>query len=768
MTKGLDDSTFKAVLANEMRRAVGFIGGSLNIERADATRAYQGEPDSGNLMVIDGRSKAMSLDFRDTVEWLLPDLLRIFTGGEHYAVFDPVHKEDVEAAEQETEVVNQVIMKDNPGFHVFYTWFKDALMYKNGFVKWYWDDYPEQVTETYRGLGEMELKKLQAEEGVVFIGKPKSYPDPDFQGMADIAKTQGRDLGAEMAAQGVPIPNVYDVKVRRPVTGPSVCIEPIPPEEFLISAKAKTIKDTPFCAHRVRKTATELLMMGIPQSVIDGLASYDQEIWNPERQARYTAAENFAQSQNPSLDPAMKEVWVTEAWIRADRDGDGYAELIHTKFAGMDAAEILEEEEVDYIPVASLCALPLQHKVFGLSVYDLTKEIQEIKSTLWRAALDNLYFAVNGRWEVPDGSVGDFTYQDLLSPRPGSFVRVKQAGITPLATPMTGDLPFQALEYAETVKEKRTGVNEYNQGMDSDTLNKTATGVSMITRAGNARKELISRIFAETGVKDLAMGIHRELRNHAGEYRRRAIQLRGKWVDIDPSVWQARNHMTVNVGLGTENKDSMLAHLNGLGQWLSQIIQAQGGFKGPLVTGKQIYNFIEDFVKNAGLPKFPNRYAQDPDDPEVKQAMAEEQKQQGSPPVPPEIQVKLQQMQMDAQSAARDDATKRYGMDLEHQRSVAELKLKYGNAAADRSLEAEKLTAEVHANAADRHLEAVKAGAAHGLDKAALHLDAIQSGAQHGLDQKAHHEGMAHSQAEMAQAAELAQQKNDQASLGEQ
>ncbi len=177
---------------------------------------------------------------------------------------------------------------------------------------------------------------------------------------------------------------------------------------------------------------------------------------------------------------------------------------------------------------------------------------------------------------------------------------------------MTGNLPFQALEYAEAVKEERTGVTRYNQGMDAGSLNKTATGVSMITRAANVRKELIARIFAETGVKDLMLGVHRVLREHSDDFRKRAFRMRGKWVEIEPSTWSARNDMTVEVGLGTENKDAMLGHLNSLGGWLSQIIQAQGGIKGPLVGLRQIYNFVEDFVKNAGLPKLPNRYVADP------------------------------------------------------------------------------------------------------------------------------------------------------------
>ena len=754
--KPIDDYTFKAILSAEMRRAVGYIGGELNTTRADATRAYYGEPDSGNLQVIDGRSRAMSLDFRDTVEWLLPDLLRIFTAGERYATFEPVGPEDVSASEQETDVVNQVILKDNAGFSVYYTWFKDALMYKNGFVKYWWDDYPDTVTERFKGMTDVELNKLLSDDGVEIVGKPKERMDPAFEQMAILAADMERDLVAEMADLGERVPVVYDVTVRRQVTGPTVCIEPLPPEEFLISAKAKTIKDSPFTAHRVRMTASWLHEMGVPEDVIASLPSYDQEIFNPEREARYSSQENFALAQSPSLDPAMREIWVTEAWIRCDRDGDGYAELVHVKFAGMDATTIIEEEEADYTPICSLCPIPVQHKIFGLSIYDLVKEIQEIKSTLWRAALDNLYFAINGRWELPEDAMTEFTVDDLLSPRPGSFVRTAGAGgmLKPLATPLTGDLPFRALEYAEAVKEERTGVTRYNQGMDAGSLNKTATGVSMITRAANVRKELIARIFAETGVKELMLGIHRVLRAHADDFRKRAFRMRGKWVEIDPSAWSSRNDMTVEVGLGTENKDAMLGHLNSLGGWLSQIIQAQGGIKGPLVGLRNIYNFVEDFVKNAGLPKLPNRYINDPT-----------QAENAPPPqraVPPEVQLKMAQMKLEADRAARDDATKRLGIQLEHRRGMAELKLRAMESQATHKFDVATFMKEI----ADADAELQGAAEDRELETADLHLRAADMGRAHAQASRVHVDGISQADADRAMTAEQAASAAESASQG--
>ena len=37
---------------------------------------------------------------------------------------------------------------------------------------------------------------------------------------------------------------------------------------------------------------------------------------------------------------------------------------------------------------------------------------------------------------------------------------------------------FQFLEFMNTMKENRTGITRYNQGMDANSLNKTATGIT--------------------------------------------------------------------------------------------------------------------------------------------------------------------------------------------------------------------------------------------------------------------------------------------------
>jgi len=609
----MDEGRLRAILDAEISNSIGFFGGDLSEERRAATKSYLGDTTSGRLTLLEGRSEVVDTVVRDSIEWLLPTLLRAFTASDRYVQFDANSQEDEDAAEQETDAVNHVVMKQNSGFSNFYTWIKDALLYKNGFIKFYWDDSGEDVFERYHGITPEELTALRQEEadGDIVIESTDEQPDPDFQTMMEMAAQQGRDLSMEMQMQGLPIPSIYDVELTRTVNGPGIKIEPIPPEEFLISPRSKSIKEAPFVAHRTRVMASDLIADGYDPEIVDRLPSFDEGEYSEERTARYATDEEWPRDASSSIDTSTRYVWVTEVWIRVDYDGDGIAELRRIKVAGSGASEILENDRSDFCPIASLTPIPVQHKFFGLSIADLVSDIQDIKSVLLRSFLDNLYFANNGRWEVPDAALTDETIGQLLSPRPGGFVRTKEAGmLKSLDTPIVLEPALAGLEVMQSMKEERTGVTRYNQGMDAASLNKTATGVAMIQRAANARVDLIARVFAETGVKDLMLGVHRLLRLHSDEAQEISYRLRGEWVAVDPSEWHHRTDMSINVGLGTEDKDRMLMHLNMIAERSTQLVQAQGGMKGPFIYPTQVYNLLEDMVANAELPG--DRYFHNP------------------------------------------------------------------------------------------------------------------------------------------------------------
>jgi len=586
-----DDTSLLAAIRNEETHALGRYTGSLAKERATLMEYYLGKP-FGNEE--EGRSQVISTDVADTIESILPSLIKIFVGGDTVGEFNPVGPEDEEAAKQETDYTNWVVTQQNNSFTTFYSWFKDALLQKNGYVKYWWDKKDNRRKEHYQGLTDDEFALLLQNPQVEPI-QHQTYPDP----IAKAAYAQPMVPGMGQPPQ---VPMLHDVVVQ--VTRPQgyVCIEPVPPEDILVAARTKgiNVKDSPFVQHRTRKTISEIREMGydIPEDQSDE----DDQINNLEYLARHTPEESVYAFSNLTGEGAAREVLLKESFIRYDFDGDGFTELRRVLSVG---ALCLENEEIEEIPICCLSPVLMPHKHFGRSVAELVADIQLIKSTLLRQMMDNLYLQNSGRYAV-NTEGNRVNLDDLLTSRIGGVIRVQgdpRASVMPIEHPFVAGQSMQMMEYLEGVKENRTGVTRYNQGLDAQSLNKTATGIQSIMSAAQERMLLIARCFAETGVKELFTSVHGMLRRHATQAQ--TVRLSNKWVTIDPRDWTERYDMTVSVGLGTGNKQeqgALLQNIFGL--------QMQVGPMG-LATPENLFQTLSEMTKNAGF-KQPEKFFTDP------------------------------------------------------------------------------------------------------------------------------------------------------------
>src|SRR5690606_36326302 len=127
----------------------------------------------------------------------------------------------------------------------------------------------------------------------------------------------------------------------------------------------------------------------------------------------------------------------------------------------------------------------------------------------------------------------------------------------------------------------------------------TAMGANILATAAQQRIRLIARTFAETGIKDIFLGIHELILKHGTEAR--LVKLREKWTAVDPRNWKTRKDMTVLVGLGTGTRDQVQAYLMQILGLLVQAIQMQQGPAGPqnpgLVTLENIYNTFKKLIE---------------------------------------------------------------------------------------------------------------------------------------------------------------------------
>jgi hypothetical protein len=672
----MDEFSLQAILDNEIDNAIGYINTETVEERRQALMAYNREP-YGNE--VEGRSTIVTGEVAEAIDGALPQLIRVFTQSDDVVRFEPKAPGDEEAAKQATEYCNWVLMNDNPGFEVFQTWFKDALLQKNGVIKVWWNDETDVVKESYKDLTEEELALLLADGQMEIVSQeqnqvgevPTMVPDP---------------------VTGAPVQTMqpifsYNVKVKKVNKKGSVKVENVPPEEFLISKKAKRIDDAPFVAHRKLTTRSELIAMGFSAKDVDSLPMYDDLTFTPERVARFP---NGEQPDDPSLDTSMDEIETFECYIRTDYDKDGIAELRRIFYAGN---TILENEEADFIPFCSVCPIPMPHKFFGHSLADRVVDIQKIKTTVTRQMLDNLYLSNNARMAVVDGQVN---LDDMLTVTPGGIVRVKNpAAITPLAVPLVANQAFPMLGYMDQVQQKRTGVTEASQGLDPNILqNTTATAIAMVQNAGAAKVELIARIFAETGVKDL----FRRILHLVCKYqdKERIVRMRGKFVAIDPREWNNEYDLTVNVGLGTGNREQQMAMTAAVLQKQEQLLGTMG-MANPFVSPSQYRNTLGRFIESAGF-KDTNEFFREIT-PEIEQQILTPQQPQPDPATAALMQSAQAQIEIDRAKALNDIEIAKgkaaAQIQLEREKAAAQLQLKTAEFQAEAQLKAAKVGAEL-------------------------------------------------------------------------
>jgi hypothetical protein len=598
MADKVTNEQLRAIINSEINNSIGFMGSNLTSQRKKSMEYYMGEKLGTE---IDGRSQVVSTDVADTIETILPNLLRIFTASDQVVKCEPVKSEDVPLAEQATNYINYIFNKDNNGFSILYTWFKDALLEKNGIVKVYWDDTSSVEQETYENLNDQEYQLLLDDENVEIV-EEESFVDEKMKTAMDLLLVEATAQGKLVADE--PVPMLHNCVIKRTSKGGKVKIENVPPEEFLIQRTAKSIESANFVAHRVAKTRSELIEMGFDREVVENLPTTNNIILNNERLTRYSDIDQSPFDNAP--DNSTAEIEIYECYVRCDMDGDGVAELRKVIVAGESGYEILENMPCDNIPFCSLTPIPMPHRFYGRSVAELVEDVQLVKSTVMRQLLDNMYLTNNNRVAIMDGMVN---LDDLLTSRPGGVVRTKQPPsqvMLPMQSQTISQQAFPLLEYLDTIRETRTGITRYNQGLDADSLNKTATGVNAIMTQSQMRMELIARVFAETGIKDLFRRIFELTCKY--QDKERIVELNNQFIPVKPTEWRNRFNISITVGLGSGSKEQQIMMLNNILERQLQAFQLQGNREYPMVSLKNIYNSLAKIIENAGLKNVENYF----------------------------------------------------------------------------------------------------------------------------------------------------------------
>ena len=657
----MSEEQLQGVISAEIYDAISFIDDDIGGNRALATEYYYGQPFGDEE---EGRSQVVSMDVRDTVQGILPSLMRIFFGPERVVEFAPQGPEDVQSAEQATDYIDFIFKRDNPGFKILHSAFKDALVRKVGIVKYWWDESVEVKAESFSMLDEQTMMFLTQDPDIE-ISAVREYPVPGTQPMND--------------AQGImiPPPMMYDVEIKRRIKSGKVKIEALPPEEFLIDRRAKSIDEATFVGHRAMKTVSDLVAMGYDYDEMVEVAGNGNDFDNNEE---YQARNPFAViSTANNGDPSSKSVLYIEGYLKVDFDGDGIAEMRRICTVGT-GNKVIRNEIVDGRQFADFCPDPEPHTFFGMCPADVVMDIQRIKSNVQRGILDSLAQSIHPRTAIVEGQAN---MEDVLNTEVGAVIRMRAPGmVQPFTTPFVGQAAFPMLDYLDDIKQTRTGISKAASGLDADALQSTTkAAVSATVNAAHQHIEMIARIFAETGLRKLFTGILKLVIEN--QDKARMVRLRNTFVPIDPRSWDANMDVIVNVGVGDGTLEDRINILNQVAMRQEMIIKETGA-NNPVVSLPQYTNTLTKMLQLAGIKDSQNYFNQLPVDfqlpppPEPKATPEEMLAQVQAQSIQADIQKKAAELQLDREKMIMSDDRERDRVEQDGILRRYELELKYG------------------------------------------------------------------------------------------
>jgi hypothetical protein len=669
-TAPMDDAELQAIISQDLVDAVSYVDTDLSPTRAKGTEYYRGDL-FGNE--VEGNSKVVAMEVRDTVSAMLPSLMRVFFNSENVVEFSPRGPEDVKSAQQATDYANYVFQNDNSGFLTTYAIFKDALVRKCGIAKFWWEDEEKVSIEEYTGLDDQTLEILIQEPG----GEVKivaSYPDPsvDEMQMTTVDPTTGVPVV-------MPAPMIHDVQIKRITRDGRIRIMAVPPEELILDRRARSFDDATIIAHRQMATVADLIAMGYDQEEIEQNLSTTDLDSNDEYLARQPLSTTFG--TNDAANPMMRRVLYVEAYARVDYDGDGIAELRKVCCMG-GGYQMVRNLPASYIPFADFPCDPEPHTspLEAMSIFDITRDLQEIKSEILRNTLDSLAQSIHPRTAVVEGQVN---IDDVLNNETGAIIRMRAPGmVQPLTTPFVGQAAFPMMEYMDQIKEDRTGMSKAAMGLNADALqSSTKAAVNATISASQGRIELTARILAE-GMKKLFKGILFLLTTH--QDKARMVRMRNEWVQIDPRAWDATMDANINIALGNGDTNERLQALMMILTKQEQILQ-QLGPTNPLVTPQQFSNTLRKIVELSGF-KDASSYFQDipadyvPPAPAAPKPTPEEVLAQvQAESIKADIQKKAADLELQRQQMMMDDDLKRDQMAQDLYLKKYEIELKYNS-----------------------------------------------------------------------------------------
>lgn len=551
-----------ALIDRQIRNSVGYYDSKLSKEREKILDYYNAVLPKPHHA---GNSKYVSMDVFDAVESLKAVLLETFAAGNRIVAFDPQNEDDVEPARIATEYCDYVVFRQNDGFKVFHDAIHDGLTARVGVAKVYWEDKEEVSDEEFENLSPDEVDALMARDDIEILDMSQ---DPET--------------------------GLFSGDVKRKINAGKVCIDVIPPEEFLITPQARDIKSAAFVAHRSKKSYSELIELGYDAKKVANIGAVDETelVLHPEVLARFDDIGADRLNLNGQVQEQAKQVVVYECYTQLDMEGDGTTRLYKIVRSGN---VILDVEEVDEKPFIAFVPLPTPHSFYGSNYSNRVVPTQNARTTLVRGILDHTVITNNPRYQVVKGALTN--PKELIENRVGGIVNVTRPdGISPIMQASLNPFVFQTIQLLDADKEEVTGVSQLSQGMNKDAVSKQNSQglVENLVTLSQQREKIIARNFADQFIKPLYMKVYRlVLANQTAEA---VIKVAGNFMRVLPSDWDDRTEMTVELKLGygeqEREADKFLA--------MHQLLSADPAIGG-MYSAQNRYNTLKAAIEKSGI-----------------------------------------------------------------------------------------------------------------------------------------------------------------------
>lgn len=502
-----------------------------------------------------------SHDFYSWVQWALAIVLDSFFGTQKVVSIVGQGQDDADNAETMSQLIKWQVEQQNKGFLLYSKWFEEALIYDLGVLKCWWSRVAEPQVEQEK-LPQDRIMMLGQTPGIEIV----DVGSPDYFGDATV--TYRRMVTTK----------------NRPV------LDHVSPFDIRWLPEARSLDESLFVAQRQIVTG-DVLMQGAESGMYD--KSVVDEVLESSENVAYTEGDL---EQNPELDmyrasekeKARKRIELFECYVKLDVNDDNKLEDLIVTIADRKILRI-DENPFGRLPFFVISPSKDPTKVLSdTSMCDIEGELQHLRVAIVRQILLNVSNSNKPRTFFDMGKVN---VEDLV--RDKAYVRCSGSPADSIMLQPAHSLSewtMQLIEYFRSLEEEWTGKTRYNQGTDANTLNKTATGISLIMKSSAQRINHIVKIFAETGVGELSRFLVKLNQSYMDQTQ--IVRLLNRPMQINPDDLEGNFDVVISVDVGLGEKEQMV---NTLTSYLKEVFPfaMQLGIAGPADFSRACVRLLE-------------------------------------------------------------------------------------------------------------------------------------------------------------------------------